>query len=315
MLLYDGDRAESLHNVVAERFAPHRLTVLSEQRLNGRFRSLHEGRLSLYELGYGAEVQVTPGELPDFYNIQVPVSGSGVVTLDGAVLPPGPWLAGPGQRISMTWDGAALNRILIIPARLVEPAVQARSDKPPGSLPRFAPALDSRNPAVATWLELVLRFQEFVASPLGRRSPLGLGHFERLLVDTLVDAQPSSWCAQALAHGLAAAPSALRRAVAFCEEHAHEAVSVADIAAAARVSPQSLRAAFRAHLDTTPLAFLRRVRLDLAHHDLRSVAQGRASGTVTDIAVRWGFTHLGRFSAHYRDTYGESPSATLRSAF
>ncbi|MFE9421728.1 AraC family transcriptional regulator [Kitasatospora sp. NPDC006697] len=315
MLLYDGDRVESIHHMVAERFAPHRLTVLSErQHLNGRFHCLHEGQLSLYELGYGAEVQVVPGELPDFYNIQLPVSGAGLVTVDGAALPVGPWLAGPGQRLAMTWDGAARNRILILPARMVEQALRARLEESPGALPRFEPVLDERNPAVAAWLELALSFQEFVTSLLGSRSPLGLGHFERLLVDALVDAQPSSWSAPAPDHGLAVAPAALRRAVAFCEEHAHEVVSVADIAAAARVSQQSLRVAFRSHLNTTPLAFLRRVRLDLVHRDLRTVADGREGGTVTDIAIRWGFTHLGRFSAQYRQAYGELPSATLRSA-
>jgi len=33
---------------------------------------------------------------------------------------------------------------------------------------------------------------------------------------------------------------------------------------------------------------------------------------VTTIAMRHGFAHLGRFSAYYRETFGEGPSATLR---
>jgi AraC-like DNA-binding protein len=33
---------------------------------------------------------------------------------------------------------------------------------------------------------------------------------------------------------------------------------------------------------------------------------------VADAAYRWGFNHLGRFAAAYREKYGVSPSRTVR---
>jgi transcriptional regulator GlxA family with amidase domain len=33
---------------------------------------------------------------------------------------------------------------------------------------------------------------------------------------------------------------------------------------------------------------------------------------VTDVALRWGFAHFGRFSGAYRARYGLSPRDTLR---
>lgn len=37
------------------------------------------------------------------------------------------------------------------------------------------------------------------------------------------------------------------------------------------------------------------------------------STTVTDVAVRWGFTHTGRFASSFRRKYGVLPSEVLRS--
>ncbi|MFI9363000.1 AraC family transcriptional regulator [Kitasatospora sp. NPDC053057] len=311
-LLYEGGDIDRLHHVVTERLAPHRLTVLNDRRPNGRFRCLHEGEVMLYELGYGTDVTVCPGELGDFYNVQLPMSGAGVVTVDGVPLPSTQIIAGPGHRVSMTWNGEARNGILIIPGRAVAQALEVRRGEAPTARVRFSPVLDEQNPLVCAWIELARGFNEFVASPLSRRSPLGVRHFEKLLIDGLLDAQRHSQSDTLTDSASTALLPAVRRAKEFCEEHVHEAVSVADIALAARTSLRSLREGFRAHLNTTPLAYLRQVRLDHAHRDLLAIADGRAEGTVTDVACRWGFTHLGRFSAVYRQTFGRSPSDTLR---
>ncbi|MDD7938672.1 helix-turn-helix domain-containing protein [Actinomycetospora lutea] len=107
-------------------------------------------------------------------------------------------------------------------------------------------------------------------------------------------------------------PATLRRAIAYLEEHAARDVDVADVAAAAGLGVRGLQMAFRRWRDTTPLAYLRELRLARAHQELRA-ADARTSGeTVADIAARWHFTHPGRFSVTYRERYGCSPSETLR---
>ena len=108
------------------------------------------------------------------------------------------------------------------------------------------------------------------------------------------------------------APAVVRRAVAFIDEHAERDISAADVAAAAHISIRAVQLAFRRHLDTTPLAYLRRVRLDHAHQQLCAAEPGDGS-TVAEIAARWGFASPSRFAARYRDAYGVLPSSTLRS--
>ncbi|MGV0792401.1 helix-turn-helix domain-containing protein [Mycolicibacterium sp. XJ1819] len=105
-------------------------------------------------------------------------------------------------------------------------------------------------------------------------------------------------------------PPLLRRAVAYIHDNAHRDVTLVGIAAAAGVTPRSVQYMFRRHLNTTPLEYLRRVRLDRAHREL--VAADPSVDTVMSIAYRWGFSHAGRFSGMYKQTFGTPPSRTLR---
>jgi len=107
-----------------------------------------------------------------------------------------------------------------------------------------------------------------------------------------------------------AASGTVGRAVAFVEERARDDIGVADIAAAACVTVRAVQLAFRRYLDTTPLSYLRQVRLERAHQELTEADPDRT--TVTAIAADWRFTNASRFSAYYRAAYGVTPAETLR---
>jgi transcriptional regulator GlxA family with amidase domain len=107
-----------------------------------------------------------------------------------------------------------------------------------------------------------------------------------------------------------AQPAMLRRATDFIQENAHTDIGLAEIAAVVGVTPRSVQYMFRRHLETTPLEYLRRVRLYRAHRDLKAADPTR--DTVTAIAGRWGFSHAGRFSMAYKQAFGTAPSRTLR---
>ncbi|WP_349270259.1 HTH-type transcriptional activator RhaS [Mycolicibacterium parafortuitum] len=106
-------------------------------------------------------------------------------------------------------------------------------------------------------------------------------------------------------------PPLLRRAIAYIESNADNDIALGDIAASIHVTPRALQYMFRRNLDMTPMEYLRRVRLDHAHHDL--LKADPATTTIQMVAARWGFGHTGRFASMYRDAYGRNPSETLRS--
>ena len=105
-------------------------------------------------------------------------------------------------------------------------------------------------------------------------------------------------------------PQMLRRAIGFIHDNAHRDITLSDIATAVNVTPRSVQYTFRRHLGTTPLEYLRRVRLNRAHRDLQ--AADPSVDTVMAIAGRWRFSHAGRFSIVYKEAFGTPPSRTLR---
>ncbi|MCY1145757.1 helix-turn-helix transcriptional regulator [Actinoplanes sp. Pm04-4] len=107
-------------------------------------------------------------------------------------------------------------------------------------------------------------------------------------------------------------PAIVKRARAFIEAYADRPLDVADIAAASGVGTRAIQVAFRRHLGTTPMALLRRVRLEHVYRQLRE-ADSTQGVTVSATARQWGFAEMGRFAGEYRKVFGELPSQTLRS--
>jgi adenylate cyclase len=87
------------------------------------------------------------------------------------------------------------------------------------------------------------------------------------------------------------------------------AVTTAELVRVSGVPERTLHKHFRAFVGCSPLAYSRRLRLAAAREELLAA---RVGSSVTEIAVRYGFGHLGRFSEQYRQSFREAPSSTMR---
>lgn len=103
----------------------------------------------------------------------------------------------------------------------------------------------------------------------------------------------------------------VRRALEFMAAHIGEPISVSQVAVATGVSVRGLQLVFNRELEMSPVLQLRRLRLNGAREALRSPAPGTTVGAT---GKRFGYSNLGRFSAHYRSEFGEAPSVTLQQA-
>jgi AraC-like DNA-binding protein len=105
-------------------------------------------------------------------------------------------------------------------------------------------------------------------------------------------------------------PRTVKRALDAMHAEPGRAFTAAELAGIAGVGIRVLQESFRRHVGMPPLTYLRRLRLDGVHAELTRSDPRQVS--VSEVAYRWGFTHLGRFAGVYRARFGFSPSQTLR---
>ncbi|WP_329406389.1 helix-turn-helix transcriptional regulator [Streptomyces sp. NBC_00704] len=226
---------------------------------------------------------------------------------------------GPGDVVSfapptLSYAGrvcrARYNVTLLEPALLDQVAATAA---PAATGPVRLTGHRPHSPAAAEQLRQTITYvrDHVLTEPAMTEQPLVVSTAAQHLAATVLNAFPNTALTDPTpADRRDGHPDALRRALAYIDDHADRAITVADIAAASHVTVRALQYAFRRHLDTTPLAHLRQVRLSHAHRELRAAAPDGGT-TVTEVAARWGFFHPGRFAALYREVYRRPPGRTL----
>jgi len=102
-------------------------------------------------------------------------------------------------------------------------------------------------------------------------------------------------------------PRSVRLAVAYMVANLERPSGPQTLAAVSGVAERTLHAQFKSFVGCPPMRHFLALRLDAARDALTD-----PSRSVTAVATRFGFHHLGRFSVSYRARHGEAPSETLR---
>lgn len=116
-------------------------------------------------------------------------------------------------------------------------------------------------------------------------------------------------CEKERVRGAAARSRIARCAREYIEDYYRMTLRIEDLCNVTGVGARSLQPCFKDYFGITISNYIKTVRLDSARRELE--AEHPARVTVTDVAMRNGFTHLGRFSVEFRKRFGESPRETL----
>jgi AraC-like DNA-binding protein len=295
--------------------APHQLTVVAGADLfEARMDLVRVGSVAVSRLEYGAHVVVRPAEIVGSYVIHCPLRGhlrasSGrrevhLTSRTGA-------MAQPGGPFRLDWPaGSPLQLVQVSEAALRQELRHQLGDEPRARL-RFDLDQVLTEPVMRRWLQMVAGVSGDGAAD---RSLVGhslIGRdVEQMLVTGLLMAARHSYSSMLRDEVRPAPAQRVHAAIDYMRSHVDQPITIPQVAAAVGVGIRHLEAAFRSTAQTTPRRYLRRLRLEAARNDLQHGSWGRTS--VTQVALRWGFSRLGEFARLYRAAFGESPSVTLR---
>ncbi|MFG1836804.1 AraC family transcriptional regulator [Micromonospora sp. NPDC049175] len=308
----DQARAE-----VGRVFCPHRLTPQTGvHAVQLRMAAHRVGGVGVIDLDYGQAVRIQPPALESFYLVQIPQAGSTEVRHAGDTVTSTPDVASvlsPYDPSDMRWSEGSPHRIFYADRRSVDREIARLLGHPVDDPVRLDIGMAMTTPRAQAWARGVAFLADELAQPTDASlfdHPQVAARFEQGLIGQLLLAHRHSHSDLLAEPGHHANPGRLvRRACTLIADHHGEALTVGDVAEALRVSVRTLQDCFRRELRTTPTAYLRACRLDAAQRSLRAAEPGVS---VTTVALRHGFVHLGRFATEYRTRFGESPSATLR---
>jgi AraC-like DNA-binding protein len=210
-------------------------------------------------------------------------------------------------------EGAARMMVVLTEASLrrqLAALLGKPSDAPFNPPLEFAPVVDltrGYGRSVARVARIALA--DFERSGALARNPLALSSFEQFVVNELLLSHPHNYSDAIYGRCSSVAPRDVKRAVDFINAHLQSPITLADIVAASSAPGRTLIEHFERFKGVSPMRYLRGARLEKVR---QALCDGDARGAVSEVALEWGFTHLGRFSAEYRRRFGEQPSETLK---
>ena len=312
---------DEAHRLLVSSYGPNRMFVGPEKPFDFALWWTEQKRSRIGYSSYGTDVQITVPPLEAWYVVCFPTRGRIAVASgsDSARLTPSRGaVLYPFDELRFEKTSADCTIVSLQVSRgEVEDELAAILARPVAKPIRFDLDVDFRVdrgallPSALQFLhDALAERRAFPQSAPGTEPPAMMDRLDRMLVTGLLLGQPNNYTEELRAPARPAPPAQIRRVMERIESDPAAIASAADLARAACLSLRALEEGFRRYVGVAPMAYLRDTRLARARSLLADADPTAAS--VTEIAYRCGFLHLGRFAADYRRKYGVSPSQTLR---
>jgi len=288
-----------------------------EGRLDVRLNGIYLPGMYLGYAQYGSAVLVRASPARDDYWVQLPLSGRLEATVGRDRIDCNPalaWIASPTRHdyYVMRSDAGSARIHLCLNKSAISHQLEALLDEPLCAPLEFAPAMD----LTAGYGNSLARLILMVATDLDRAgsiyfAPAAMVALEQFVFTALLMSHPHNYGTALRHREKPIAPRDVKRAIDYMQGHLDVPIRLADIVRASGVPGRTLFKHFSDCRGLSPMRHLRNARLDKIREML---VRAQPEESVTEIAMQWGFTHMGRFSIEYRRRFGESPSETLSRA-
>ncbi|MEB0207243.1 AraC family transcriptional regulator [Pseudomonas sp. CCC3.1] len=262
--------------------------------------------LDLCRISYGGSVRVTSPALENIFHLQVLLRGNCLwrgPTREHHLVPGELLLINPDDPVDLTYSEDCEKFILKLPISVLESVCDEQRWKRPASGVRFL-----RNHYQLDELEGFLGLLGMVCQESEASEPLlrVQEHYTQIVGSKLLTLMHTNISRE----NLAAGGANLERILDYIERNLKQELSAEHLSTQACMSQRSLYVLFERELGVTPLQHIRQRKLARIHACLSDPSCTVRS--LTELALDYGFLHLGRFSDSYRQQYGELPSSTLK---
>lgn len=271
-------------------------------------------RLSDVALGFGrcnTVVDVRFAET-DFARLQFALRGQCTTRLGSAsaVVAPGrPVLTSAGHPVSLLYGEDFEHLFLRVTSEAVRQKLTAILGLPIRQPVEFELA-SFPNQALLMGLEqLILQLANQLDDEDSLLSPLAQKEIEQAIIVQLLFASRHRWSALLAQEPLAGSEAQLRRVEEYIEANWNRPITIRSLSEVTGVSARTLFRTFERARGCSPMAFVKKTRLEHARASLTTPGD-RTS--VSGVALACGFSNLGHFAHDYRRLFGELPSDTLK---
>jgi AraC-like DNA-binding protein len=265
----------------------------------------HEG-VSFRRMGYRGELTTALPDLNDEITFVIPTAGTVIFTQKNDTIgTPQMGLAVEKARVSSVrfFDGHEQYGLSVRRGLFAE-RLSTLLGKPIIDKVRFQPVVDFNQPAfqgikaivgLATGNEFDLLINSSVLMP---------SRLQEMLIDAVLDSWPHNYSEALHRPSPAIAPRHVKLALEYIQAHPDSLVSGTELAALSNVSLRALQDGFRRFVGSSIVEYQRQVRLERAHQVLLE----DSAQSVTEVALRLGFSNVGRFCQYFQNAYGVSPA-------
>src|SRR5689334_2805546 len=252
------------------------------------------GPITVGEISYGSDVRVNIADLETSYHVLAPLTGHLRSRHRGTVVLADPTRAAvyrPVGDIDLEWPGATRLLSVKVERAALERELDAALDQQIVSPLLLGESFDLVDGPGRTWAALVrLLHAELAAEDGLATSPRMAARWRDMVVSGLALTVEHPYGDEPAGLPGPRRPRTVKRTLDAMHAEPWRQFTAGDLASIAGVGVRVLQESFRRHVGLSPLAYLRRLRLDGAHQELSRADAWQV--TVSDVAYRWGFTHL-----------------------
>lgn len=294
---------------------PHRMEILNSQGpvdISINYLTLPNSSITYFN--YRSETLISIDSLFEHYVVEIPLSGVADTWIGKnhfrsykgwAVV------ISPGSDFAAKWSADCTKLLIIIDRKKLEYELSNIIDKALRKPIQFDMGLNlnsSNGKSFTHTVQYILQeFRQF-------DDPSAINIYtcrqlEKLLISSLILNQQSNYSSELRIKDSNSSVNFIQDAERYIKSHFKEPITTGDISKAVGTSQRNLSAAFRKYRGVSPISYVTNLRYENVHKALR---KAEPEDTVSRIAMEYGFYQLGRFSAEYKNRYGELPSATLK---